>query len=103
MRNKPRNWRLFRLARELHCRPSDLLGIKNDYVAFCVDEAIVEFGTALENAIDKATQNAKNNRAAEGRAKHVLEKWLAPDPPEGVDAPKAAKAFRSPTVTKKKK
>lgn len=103
MRNKPRNWRLFRLAKELNCRPSALLGIKNDYVAFCLDEAIVEFGTALDNALDKGTEGAKNRRQAEGRAKHILEKWLADDPPEGVEAPKAAnKAFRAPVATKKR-
>jgi hypothetical protein len=69
-----------------------LLGITNSYEAFCLDEAIVEFGTSLEHALDKATEKAKNQAAADAKARLVLMKWLEDGPAQGDKKFKAPKA-----------
>lgn len=76
MQNPVRNWRLYQLAKTCNCRPSDLLGLTNSYQAFCLDEAVVYFGDALEAELERVSEKAKTQRAAEGRRKLVLEKWL---------------------------
>lgn len=48
----------------------------NTYAAFCLDEAIIQFGEALEAEMDRVEDKAKTAKAAEGAKKLVLEKWL---------------------------
>ena len=93
MKSPARNWRLYQLAQACSCRPSDLLGVENTYAAFCLDEAIILYGNALQNELDRVSNNAKTEKAAEGRRQLVLEKWLNSEPGNN-------KRFASPVATK---
>lgn len=99
MQSPQRRWRLYRLAQACSCRPSDLLGVENSYVAYCLDEAIVTFGEALEHELEKVAHGAKNERAAEGAQKMTLEKWLKLGAYAEVAGEKKQQ-FRNPVATK---
>lgn len=90
-------WQLFNLAKACFCRPSDLLNIQNDYVAFCLDEAVISMGTSLENHIDEVMQGTKDPKAARAKAQYALEDFLN----EG--KAKESIQFATPTPTKKRK
>jgi len=98
VRSPLRRWKLYRLAQACNCRPSDLLGVENTYAAYCLDEAIVAFGTALENELETVASAAKTARAAEGAQNFVLERWLKIGmfAEETTEKPK----FRNPVPTK---
>lgn len=97
MQNPLRNWRLYRLAKACNCRPSDLLDVQNSYAAFCLDEAVIHFGDTLESELDKAAEKAKSSKAAEGKQRLILERWLTPTPKDGKPP---AGHFANPVPTK---
>lgn len=63
-------------AKTWNCRPSDLLNIQDDYVAYCLDQAVGYFGRTLENELEKAGSDAKNNADAEWKRRAVLDRYL---------------------------
>lgn len=74
-----------------------MLGIKDDYAAYCFDEAITEFGESIEDEIETATEKSKNKKQAIAAATRVLQKRLN----MGVEeATTAAKTFADPKITK---
>lgn len=46
------------------CRPSELLSISDEYVAYCLDEAVYYFGKHVETELAsiKQTKNEKSER-----------------------------------------
>jgi hypothetical protein len=79
-------------AKTWSCRPSDLLNIQDDYVAYCLDQAVAYFGRTLESELEKAGSGAKNESEAEWKRKAVLERFLGEDdkPQRGMFADPAA-------------
>lgn len=77
-------WRLWRLARAYHTRPSDLVGIDDGLAAFHFDNAVWMFGSELDEALRQATEPRKQGKKlkplTEAQKHHavstVLEKWL---------------------------
>jgi len=69
-------------------RPSDLLGVHDDYLAWCVNEAVYEFGTACEEAVEDARTRKKgkaDQKAAAGE--NALRRMLGLDPKfRGIEA-----------------
>lgn len=67
-------WNLYVEARTWRVRPSNLLGIRDTYVAYCLDSAVHEYGVWVENELQKIThkdpQLAERNRKA--RLKAIL-------------------------------
>jgi len=67
------------MAKVWGCRPSVLLGLSDDdFIAYCVDEAIFAFGTAIESDLNSMRQNKKESSEAFARRKqnrftHLLE------------------------------
>ena len=67
------------MAKAWGCRPSVLLGLSDDaYIAYCVDEAIFAFGTAIESDLGSMKQNKKESgeafaRRKQNRFNHLLE------------------------------
>lgn len=66
-------------------------------MAYCFDEAIAYYGEALENEIEIQTEKAKSKKAAEAKARFVMDRWFGKH-----DTPTGQKKFRSPTATVKK-
>lgn len=52
MSNRVKCWNLYQHAKTWVVRPSELLSISNDYVAYCLDEAVFTFGTWVESELD---------------------------------------------------
>lgn len=74
------------------CRPSDLLRIEDEYVAYCLDQAVGHFGRTLEGALEKAGSDAKNEAEAEWKRKKILNDYIGENdkPQRGLYADPAA-------------
>lgn len=44
--------------------------------AYCLDMAVVRWGTAFQAALDGATNGAKNTAEAERKADTVIRRWI---------------------------
>ena len=79
-------------AKTWSCRPSELLNIEDDYVAYCLDQAVGYFGRALESELEKAGSDAKNEDDAQWKRKRVLDAFLGEEdkPQSGTYADPAA-------------
>lgn len=56
-------------AKTWNKRPSELLGIEDRYVAFCLDSAIAELGWYIEDELDKVQSKTEKGRKAAREAK----------------------------------
>lgn len=63
-------------AKTWNCRPSDLLAIEDDYVAYCLDQAVGYFGRHLEAELEKAGSDTKTAEEAEHKRRLILDKYL---------------------------
>lgn len=68
---------LYQNSQKFSCRPSDLLGLHDEYEAYCVDEAVAYFGSTLEYELDKI--EAKSQEETRRRRKAILQKYLFPE------------------------
>lgn len=73
-------------------RPSSLVAVDDDYVAYCLDQAVGYFGRTLEAELEKAGSDAKNDEEAEWKRQRVLSSFLGEDkkPQRGMFADPAA-------------
>ena len=69
-------WSTWRLSQSVRTRPSELMGIQHDAVAFYFDRVVAGIGTAIEQEIETAQQKSKNAAGAAVKAQLVLNKWL---------------------------
>jgi hypothetical protein len=85
-------WLLFVDAKTWGVRPSSLLAIEDEYVAYCLDQAVGYFGRTLEGELEKAGSGAKNNDEAEWKRQVVLDAFLSDEkkPQRGMFADPAA-------------
>lgn len=67
---------LWQKSRAVKCRPSKFLGLRSDsYEAYCLDEAVIYFGLALENMLQEAGQKpSKGDRKAQAAREALLNK-----------------------------
>lgn len=82
---------LFMDAKTWSCRPSDLLRIEDDYVAYCLDQAVGHFGRVVENELQSV--EAKTVEEANYKRRQILDQYLNPDsdkPARGMYADPAA-------------
>lgn len=87
-------WTLYQLAKSTRSRPSDILAVHDDLAAYCLDRAVVTFGIAVENDIERATAE-KSGAAAERAANSVIAKWVVSD-----DGKVDKRRFRAPVATR---
>jgi len=85
-------WLLFVDAKTWGVRPSDLLAIEDEYVAYCLDQAVGYFGRTLDAELEKAGSSAKNNDEAEWKRTQILDAFLGDEkkPRSGLFADPAA-------------
>lgn len=75
-------------------RPSTLLGVEDEYAAFCLDEIVYEWGQFVDGEMEKASvtdrQQRRSMEKAQGRMKTVLMNLLGgkrfADPAERVNS-----------------
>lgn len=73
-------WLLWHKSKAVGQRPSQLLAIENDYVAYCLDEAVIFFGLTMENMLDEAGHKpGKDERKARAARERLLNKVLGND------------------------
>jgi hypothetical protein len=81
------------MSKEYHQRPSQFLGLDDPYPAWCLDEAVYRFGTALETKMNEAENSVKDLEAKKMARLAVAREMLdLPDdafenvpPPGGVE------------------
>lgn len=64
------------MSQALHSRPSALIGIIDEVVAYCLDSAVARWGTSFEGAVQEATRDATDQRAADRAVQRVVRRWL---------------------------
>lgn len=67
-------WALYNQAKAWATRPSDLLAVGDRWLAFCLDNAVYTFGSALEMEL-KGTEG-KNKKEIQNKQQRTLDKWL---------------------------
>lgn len=71
-------WSLYNMAITWRVRPSEMLNIENTYHAWCLDEAVYQFGGTIHSRLDRIT--GKDDRVVNGKRQSLLLKLLgAPD------------------------
>lgn len=81
-------------------RPSEVLFVKDEYWAYCLDEAVITFGSWLAAKLDAV--EGKNAKAIEGKRKLILAKVLDGVETEGHEPGKAPAQFKDPADMFKK-
>lgn len=87
-----RLWETYQLSKQMGIRPSELLAVDDDYVAYCLDRAVQTFGNALENRLHEISSKAKNKKTSEQKMAIELDRWL------NSDSPNAPGRFRDPAL-----
>lgn len=83
---------LWQKAKAVGQRPSDFLGLDRDsYEAYCVDEAVIYFGLALEGMLEDAGHKpGKEERAAQFARDRIMAQVFGED--------KAGSGFADPAL-----
>jgi hypothetical protein len=71
-------WLMFNQAKTWSTRPSELVGITGDYLAFCFDEAVASWGNFVTNELEKieGKTDKEVSRKRHGKLMQLLD---APD------------------------
>lgn len=59
------------------CTPADYIGVDDEYLAFCLNQAVAYAGKFIENAMEEAAGKAKTTKAAQAARDRVLKKYLS--------------------------
>lgn len=73
------------LSKQVGQRPSSLLGKEvsdYDWLSWCLDNAVIRFGTSLEVAMQEAAAGTSKPQFQEVRRQQVMARWL--DLPDSV-------------------
>lgn len=66
-------WETWNIAKTFSCRPSELLSIEDNLVAYYIDRSTFIFGIGVENRMDEAEENTKSAKAARAARQRVLD------------------------------
>jgi len=88
VRNTKKAWQLYNTAKTWSLPPSQLMGLEEEFDAFCLDEAIAALGNGIENRLLAIT--GKNADWARQRELMVI---------MGVTEEEKASLFKVPTPT----
>jgi hypothetical protein len=64
------------MSKALQTRPSEVLRITDEFIAYAFDSAVILWGTSFDAAISEAVGSAKNREAAEKAQMRVIRRWL---------------------------
>jgi hypothetical protein len=79
-------WTLWQTAKAFGTRPSELLALGDQFAAYCIDNAVAEWGMAVEAQLNKVEGKTDKERMV--KAERTLRKWL--DMPEQYRSPSAS-------------
>jgi hypothetical protein len=86
-------WNLYQTATTFNCRPSDLVDVRGPFDALCLDNAVSEFGSALDGELKGV--EGKTKKVIEGKVDRIMRKWL--DMPPKFRDPVASGKVQLPT------
>ena len=86
VKNSAAMWSVYQTAKSASQRPSELLGVSDPWTAFCLDNAVVHFGTSLEAELESV--EGKTSAEITKKRTRIMEKWL--DIPRRFKSPMAA-------------
>jgi hypothetical protein len=90
-------WEAYRLSQQMKIRPSELYNLGDypgDPVAFWFDRAVVNFGMAIEEDLEKIAEGQKTEKAAASAVQSRLLRWL------DFDDSMTQQRYRTPVITK---
>lgn len=67
-------WDLYRKAETYNCRPSEMLGVTDVWMAYEIDGAVFQFGSALAGELESV--EGKNKAEIKRKRERILTKWL---------------------------
>lgn len=71
-------WLLYQEAITWKSTPAELIGVDDEYTAYCLNQAVSYVGKFIDGEMDKASDKAKTTKAAESARQRVLDKYLTP-------------------------
>lgn len=71
-------WDLWLSSTRFQVRPSTLLDVQDPYQAFCLDQAVRFFGSALEAELEEASSKEKTAEKATRARQAILDRVLFP-------------------------
>lgn len=74
MKNSAQVWALYRQSKAWATRPSEMLGVSDVYVAYCIDSAVYAFGSALSAELDSI--EGKSKEEIKRKRERLVTKWL---------------------------
>lgn len=78
MRNRSLSWSLYNQAKLWNTRPSQLVGVTQEYQAYCFDEAVGSWGTYVTNELEKL-EGKNEKEVSRKRHNRLLQLIEAPD------------------------
>lgn len=67
-------WLLYNQAKSWNKTPAELLSVEDAYLAYCVNNSIYAFGTALDAELESVTGKKKEEVAR--KRSRIVDKWL---------------------------
>jgi hypothetical protein len=65
---------LWTQATEFKTRPSTLLGVTDEYAAYCIDQSVYTFGSALQHALEEV--EGKTKEEIKRKRVRIITRWL---------------------------
>lgn len=94
-------WQVFNTAQTWNCRPSILLGVDDEYLAYCLDQAVSILGNGITNELNNVgtTDTDRRAKAREAKVQRQISKRLSQllGLPESQAA--TEKQYRTPTIS----
>lgn len=56
--------------------PSEVIRIKDEFVAYAFNSAVILWGTAFDAAVQDAVHEAKSQEQAEAKQRQVVRRWI---------------------------
>lgn len=92
MKDPQKIWAVYDTAKKLSCRPSDVIGIKNEVTAYFFNRGVLYFGSTIEQDIEEKTRKMKSQDQARAKARMIFGQWMI----SGDEIPKGL--FKTPSL-----
>lgn len=95
MKRPEQVWLLWLQAKAVRTRPSKFLNIRNTYVAYCLDQAVIFFGMQFEGMLqDAGHKPSKEERRAQAAREALVKNMFSPDAQKGTGFADPALMFK---------
>jgi hypothetical protein len=64
------------MSKAMRVPPSEVISIKDEFVAYAFNSAVILWGTAFDAAVQDAVNGAKSQEQAEAKQRQVVRRWI---------------------------